>query len=88
MQNEKNRLYKELRSLCGSLVNIHNLSSDLLVYENALLMDVKYNDSGLNVSYKAGYYYNHKETVCIKILYQEECLWCLVSKRSIKLIQR
>lgn len=88
MQNERNRLYKELRSLCGSLVNIHNMSSDELVYQNALLVDVKYNDRGLNVSYKTGYYYGHKETVCIKIFYQEEYLWCIASKRSVKLIQR
>lgn len=87
MRNERNRLYKELQSLRGSLVNIHNMTSDLLVYENALLLDVKYDDRGVNVSYKVGYYYNKKETVCVKILCQEECLWCLVQKRSIKLIQ-
>jgi hypothetical protein len=87
MQNERNRAYKKMQSWLGSLVNVHNLSSDELVYENALLTDVKYKDDGLNVSYKTGYYYRQKETVCIKILYQEQYLWCVVSRRSVKLIQ-
>jgi hypothetical protein len=87
MQNEKNLLYKKMQSFCGSLVNVHHLTTGKIIYSNALVMSVKYNHDASTVSYLAGYPYHDKNIVCIQIFCQEEYIWCVVAKHSVKLIQ-